>query len=97
MMPPYSRLIQIIGKGSDERVLLKQMMLLARELGAHALTHSFQVLGPAPNLVSKAQGAFYWNLYVKGPHLDKMTSVVRDVLGIFKRGGIQLTADVDPQ
>ncbi len=97
MMPPFSRLIQIIGKGSDERTLMKQMMLLGRELLSRTVLGSIQVLGPAPALVSKAQGSFYWNLFVKGQDLQDLIKLVNETLSNFKRGGIQITADVDPQ
>jgi primosomal protein N' (replication factor Y) len=97
MMPPFSRLIQIIGKGPDEGSLLKQMMLLAKELGLRTQSTAIQVLGPAPSLVSKAQGSFFWHLYVKGSDIEAMISLVRKTLGEFRRGSVQLTVDVDPQ
>ena len=96
-MPPFSRLVKIVMMGSAEKEVARQILSLARLFEAGMEKSRFQLLGPAPCLISKRQGRFFWNLYIKGPSVEEINPVIENVLGQFKKMKVLLTIDVDPQ
>jgi primosomal protein N' (replication factor Y) len=96
-MPPYSHLVQIVISGRDEKEVVRHSLCLAKALKQGRDTTVFQVLGPAPCLVSKERGQYRWNLYFKGPFIEQMVPVLKQTLRDFKKSKVRLTFDVDPQ
>ncbi len=96
-MPPFTHLIKIILSGYEEREVVKQILLLGKLFQARIDKANFSIMGPAPCLVSKEKGEYRWNLYFKGPSIDAMNPVLRNILNEFKKVKVKITIDVDPQ
>lgn len=97
-MPPFAALARIVMSGSSEKEVVRQSLLLSRVLGFVAeKTPVYKILGPAPCLVSKEKGQFRWNLFVKGPDSDSLARWLKNALTSFKKTGVTLTVDMDPQ
>ncbi len=96
-MPPFTRLIQVIGKGKNEKEVVRRMMELTRALESAVKGTPMRLLGPAPCAVSKQHGMFFWNFYLKGPDMTQMRRVLDETLTASKKAGVVLSVDVDPQ
>ncbi len=96
-MPPFSRLVQVIAKGKNEKEVVRQVLGLSRDLQTALANSEIKILGPAPCLVSKQHGFYLWNFYLKGPEIAIMRRYLDETLAKFKKAGITLTIDVDPQ
>ena len=97
-MPPYAHLIQLVLSGSNEKEVVRQVLLLARAIQAAAEgLPKVKTLGPAPCLSSKEKNQFRWNLYLKGPDPETALATLKKALSAFKKTGTLLTVNVDPQ
>lgn len=97
-MPPYSSLVKIIFAGPVEKDVIRQIYLFARTVEARCeLGTGMTIVGPAPCLISRERGEFYWNLFVKGPSIAVINAMLKAVLSEFKKGRVSITVDVDPQ
>lgn len=96
-MPPFGELIQIILTGANEKELFRQIKELAHLLELQLDKATMKLMGPAPCLVSKENGRFCWNFYLRGPSVEQMLPILRKTLADFKRRSTQLVIDVNPQ
>lgn len=96
-LPPFKHLLKIILSGAQEKEVMRQSLELAKLFAARSDHERFKVLGPAPSAVSKHNGQYYWNLYIKGPSVEETAPILRETLKNFKRTRVALTIDVDPQ
>lgn len=97
-MPPFTSLARIVVSGRAEKEVVQQILLLAKAFQtAVSVGRGFKTMGPAPALSSKEKGNFRWNLYVKGPDSAALIVFLRGVLSTFKKTGVTLTVDIDPQ
>ena len=96
-LPPLKKLMRIVLRGNSEKEVVRQSIVLKRLLETTIPDDSFQVLGPAPCLISKESGDFLWNLYFKGPDVWAMHRLLQEAFKNFQRSKVALTLDVDPQ
>jgi primosomal protein N' (replication factor Y) len=96
-LPPFTSMVRVALTGAAELDVARQSMLLARYIETRSDAAALKVLGPAPALISKENGQFRWNFFVKGPSVEVINPVLRKALAEFKRVKVTLTVDVDPQ
>ena len=96
-MPPYTHLIKVVVAGRMEKEVVKQILGFSKMLSALSDERMFKVLGPAPCLVSKERGLFRWNLYFKGPMIERMIPILKKAVADFKKVKTTFAFDVDPQ
>ncbi|MEI8345744.1 MAG: primosomal protein N', partial [Candidatus Omnitrophota bacterium] len=65
-LPPFTRLLQLVVGGRNEREVMRQVLELAKLIKDCPNPSWRGVVGPAPCVVSKQKGSFYWNMLVKG-------------------------------
>lgn len=97
LMPPFTRLIQIVLSGRAEKEVMRQVLGLAKLLREQRGHETYEVLGPAPSLNSKEKGQFRWNVFLKSPDAKVLGESLRRCLQDFKKTGMTLTVNVDPQ
>jgi primosomal protein N' (replication factor Y) len=96
-MPPYAHLVRVVVSGRLEKEVMRKSLELSKRLGVVPRSAGFEVMGPAPCLVSKERGLYRWNLYWKGPTAEEAVRVLKKTLEGFSKSGVLLTVDVDPQ
>ncbi|HXV18835.1 MAG TPA: primosomal protein N', partial [Candidatus Omnitrophota bacterium] len=96
-MPPFTHLVQIILSGPNEKEVIRHILGLTHLLEAKLDKERFKKMGPAPCLLSKEKGEYRWNVYLKGGSVEEMNEALTKVLGEYKRSGVKITVDVDPQ
>jgi primosomal protein N' len=89
--------VQLIAKGKSEKEVVRQVLELSHELNASLKDSGIKILGPAPCATSKQHGFYFWNFYLKGPRMELMREFLDRALVKFKKKGIVLSVDVDPQ
>ncbi len=97
LMPPFTRMIQIVLSGSTEKEVVRQILGLSKLLREREGHKTYEVLGPAPCLNSKEKGQFRWNIFLKSPDAKTLGEELRLCLRDFKKSGVTLTVNVDPQ
>jgi primosomal protein N' (replication factor Y) (superfamily II helicase) len=95
-MPPFSRLVQVILRGLNEKNVVRHILELAKLFRAAGPAANVAVLGPAPALNSKENGQYFWNLYLKGPEIAGINAFIKETLSHFKKKGVTVIVDVDP-
>lgn len=96
-MPPYTHLIKVVVSGRFEKEVVKQILGFSKMLTSLSGERMFQVLGPAPCLISKERGLFRWNLFFKGPSIEQMIPILKKAVAGFKKVKTTFAFDVDPQ
>lgn len=96
-MPPYTHLIRVVVSGRMEREVVKQILGFSKLLTSLSGERMFKVLGPAPCLISKERGLFRWNLFFKGPSIERMIPILKKAVAGFKKVKTTFAFDVDPQ
>lgn len=94
--PPVTRLVKVIAHGPDERIVVKQMLTFSRWVEALLGQSGVTLAGPAPALLSKTEGEFFWNLFLKSPTVEAATALLKKAFEGFRKGGVQFAVDVDP-
>ncbi len=100
--PPFSRLVLIEARGTDENKTKEAAEYFARSLrraGPEVIT-----LGPAPAVISRVRSQYRWHVLAKNPKtVDPGGSTLRTTLRgslesfqAMRRTGVQVTIDVDP-
>jgi primosomal protein N' (replication factor Y) len=100
MYPPFSRLVLVEAKGTDEPSVRKASERFAALLKKEATI----VLGPAPAVISKIRMEYRWHLVIKidktsdpgGQGLRSILHRVREAYGATPVSGVRVTVDVDP-
>ena len=97
-MPPFSELVRIIFAGPLEKEVIRQIFLFGKLLEVIMRdSENLSVLGPAPCLISREKGSFYWHLFAKGPSVTLVNPLLKQALAQFKKSRVTITVDVDPQ
>lgn len=96
-MPPFEHLVQVFIASRREKAVARKSLELKRDTEKDAQMQGIAILGPAPCLVSKRRGQFYWNLFYKGRNLLSVNYFLRDRLRSFDKRGVRITVDVDPR
>ena len=76
--------------------MVRHILTFARHLETFTRDTVVKLLGPAPCLMSKQHGQFFWNLYAKGPDMGEVLDALKKALEGFQRSGVTFTLDVDP-
>ena len=95
-MPPYSRLVRIIARGPDERVVRDYMESLTAALRS-AAPALVKVMGPAPAPVMKIRNLYRYHLRMVAPTpkpLQDLLHAIPPTVPI--PHGVELAIDVDP-
>ncbi|CAN5911903.1 primosomal protein N' [soil metagenome] len=94
--PPYGRLVRLIARGPDERVVSTFLQGLAEALLAQA-PGNVRLLGPAPAPVMKIKHLFRFHLQLRAPTPRPLQTLLHAVLPTVQTPqGVELAVDVDP-
>lgn len=97
--PPYRRLGNILVWGKSEDAVRSAATSIALALNSVIISAEldWQVLGPAPCVLSRIKGQTRWHILIKAFPGDDIGSVVGPVLAKHKRrDGVKVTVDIDP-
>ncbi|MBN1880589.1 MAG: primosomal protein N' [Deltaproteobacteria bacterium] len=99
--PPFSRLVMLRITGVQEGEVKKTARSLADRLNTRAseLRLPVAVLGPVPAPIERIRGRIRYQLLLKGESSRAVFGMVADILGerpTRRRGGVQITVDIDP-
>jgi len=70
--PPFTHVFSIMFTGTDEKYIIKSLYTLLKIMNYCDKQESFEVLGPAPAVVSKINRQFRWKLLIKSAEEDKL-------------------------
>ena len=95
--PPFSRLIAVWFKGSDEEQLAECAADFTDKLRPYAGTE-IRLAGPAPAPIARIKGKFRYLLTIRGEKLKIMRQALK-VLAFHRKlpGDVEIAIDVDPQ
>lgn len=95
--PPFTHIVEIKMRGRNEERVIKTVHDLAGDLNAAVNGKAIEIVGPAPEFISKVKGQFRWNILLKGKSPRDICDVIDGSLGRLKgRSGLIITVDVDP-
>jgi len=101
--PPYGRLIHLLFRGVEEKVVITAAEKFARLF--QPLAKTFRVLGPTPSPLSKLQQHHRWQLILKSdkardPTGKLLREALRQALRQYEKSrppaGVKVSVDVDP-
>jgi primosomal protein N' (replication factor Y) len=99
--PPFSRLVLIETRGEDEHAVQQHAESIARFLERSA--GPFEILGPAPAVISKVKRLFRWHVILRSPKADDPSGAatrtrLQAALASLPSTGpkVQVIVDVDP-
>lgn len=97
--PPLTRLVNLLFDGKEEEAVMKEAEALAARLGARIRADGLKVdlLGPAPQSLSRLKGKYRWHLTLKSNDHRVLNAVGELALKeMSPGGGVRLSVDVDP-
>ena len=63
--PPFGQIFMVLMSAADEKLLVKTQMELARLMQIYNRKGFFEILGPAPAMISRINGMYRWKILVK--------------------------------
>jgi primosomal protein N' (replication factor Y) (superfamily II helicase) len=95
--PPFSRIINILIRGKNERNVEEEARQLRELIGEYVDTSQIQLLGPAPLPFYRLRGHFRWHVMMKASPQVDLAQPLRNALKKLKRKtGVFVAVDVDP-
>ena len=100
--PPYSRLANLVLWGKDGKLVQEEAQVLhtriAQELAKEGMgDEDWQLLGPAPCVLSRLKGNYRWHVLVKAPLDADIPGLLAAPLRERKaREEVRLSVDIDP-
>lgn len=97
--PPFTRLANVLVWGPDEQEVSRaaSRLSLALESAVRSAGLDWELLGPAPCLLSRLKGRYRWHILVKAAPGADFSRVVGPVLAHEKKHGeLRVAVDVDP-
>ena len=95
--PPFTHIVEIKLRGRKEERVIKAAHDLAAIL-SEAKGKPVEMVGPAPEFISKIKGQFRWNLLLKGEDPKAICGFIDKALDNLRgKSGLIITVDVDPQ
>ncbi len=95
-VPPYGRVVRIIARGADARVVKLFIDEVAAALNG-VVPKSVRILGPAPAPVEKIKDLYRFHLQMRGPTPKTLQTALQAVLPTLNPPpGVELAVDVDP-
>lgn len=94
--PPFGHLVNLVFAGNDNQLVCSAADHLASQLSGPE--DGFELLGPAPCLLSKLRGKNRVQILLKAAHRSVLRSLLDALPALRKKlpGGVSLTVDVDP-
>lgn len=105
-LPPFSSLVQVIFSGKIEARVYRRALELRKHLETDAAQTQqadpnslWELMGPAPCLISRKGGDYLWNLFIKTHDIAAVHRAIRRAeKGKSKDvAGVALTVDVNPR
>jgi len=100
-LPPYSRIVQILVRGKNEKRTIKTAIGFASKLRESISGRNMELLGPAEAPISKIQSKYRWHILLKGDEIESLHGTIKKTYEEFlkdnKIGNIEILLDVDPQ
>lgn len=94
--PPFIHVVEIKLRGKNEERVIKAAHDLSGDLNA-VKDKTVDLVGPAPEFISKIKGQFRWNMILKGQSPRDICGLIDGSIGRLKsRSGLIITVDVDP-
>ncbi len=97
--PPYVRLVNVLAWGQDERAVRQVITEVTLAINSSMISagHEWEVLGPAPCLLSRLRGLYRWHTLIKAPIGADVSAVIEPVLKARKASDqVRIAIDVDP-
>ena len=97
--PPFTRLVTLLVDGPDEGEVEAAAGALADLAREQAGDRDIQVLGPAPQALSRLRGRYRWHVLLKGSqgaHLRELAAAALAWADQPGRRRLRVIADVDP-
>jgi len=95
-LPPYTHMIDVVLRGSDDGFVLEQTKVLFDMLCA-GKGKAVEICDPHPDIISKLRDKYRYSVTLKGKSIEKMLQLVKGVLKGFRRKkNIIVTINVDP-
>ena len=95
--PPYSRLVNILFDGRTEQAVQTKAEEIFDILRFDAQTSGVELLGPAPQPVSKLKGKFRWHLTLRSPRTASLRTLAdRALTAAAGKSQVRVSVDVDP-
>ncbi|MFA5339176.1 MAG: primosomal protein N' [Candidatus Omnitrophota bacterium] len=103
--PPFTHIVEIKLRGRKEERVIKAAqdlgavlnLFIAGEVLSEAKGKPVEMVGPAPEFISKIKGQFRWNLLLKGQDPAVICGFIDKALDNLKgKSGLIITVDVDP-
>jgi len=104
--PPFTHIVEIKLRGRKEEKVIKAAHDLAAVLNlfiggkvlSEAKGKAVEMVGPAPEFISRIKGQFRWNLLLKGADPKAICGFIDKALDNLRgKSGLIITVDVDPQ
>ncbi len=95
LFPPFVNLVKVTVRARNDELTLK----VAEELtdAIKSENKELKVAGPAPAPIARMRGYFRYNILLKGKDRAAMCTLLRKVLGSFRKPhGVLIAVDVDP-
>ena len=99
LYPPFTRLVTLLADGPDAAEVEAAAGAIADRAREMAEPHDIQVLGPAPQALSKLRGRHRWHVLLKGSKGAALREIAADALTRSDQPGkrrVRVVADVDP-
>jgi primosomal protein N' (replication factor Y) len=99
LYPPFTRLVTLLADGPDAAEVEAAAGAIADRARELAEPHDIQVLGPAPQALSKLRGRHRWHVLLKGSQGAALRGIAADALTRADQPGkrrVRVVADVDP-
>ena len=97
--PPFTRLANVLVWGPEQPEVraVAQQLFLAVSSALESAGQSWELLGPAPCLLSRLKGRYRWHILLKAPPGTSFHRVLEPVLARRKKhGNVRVAVDVDP-
>ncbi len=94
--PPYTRMIQMIFRGTDRRQTRERILRFSERVRHHPRSDEVRIAGPAPAPLERLQGQWRFQMLLRHPS----ARCLREILAVALEGEKQLAGvvfDVDPQ
>lgn len=99
--PPFSNIFSALAFGKNEKDVIQEIQRLSHILGEQNKDKKFEILGPAPAIISKIKDEYRWHIFIKGEHEDELRSFVTTAVEKFRAGekktSVLLNIALNPQ
>jgi primosomal protein N' (replication factor Y) len=93
--PPFTRMVQLLVRGTDRAKAESRADQVSRALHAHALAAEVRISGPAPAPLERLQGQWRFQILLRSVSATRLRRLVAECVPATERGDVLI--DVDPQ